>query len=793
MTGIVERMDDNEVVDLKGYLIDGIETGLFEEMTGGKVVWRGYYRNGERYSEVVKSRRGGRWYVERRVGSGEVLSIAEYDEGLHDKNGMCWEYENGKWVGEWVYENGVRVRCVREDRDGMMVAYDESGEKRVMEMNEWDGMRTRERLDTVMKEKNNDSMMEYDIETGREHGVWKKEEKCYVIKRGDEENRVVVADLKTHEMRVYDGDDWKENKQDGVDCIDLDVNGKRWEGGVKNGKPFGYGELYDEEGKKEYEGFMVDGVKNCKGIEYYSDIGKVEYKGSFCDDKRFGRGVLYDRNGIIEYNGLWKNDEPYSPHSNDSTIDNHTETVTISNGLFNNREPFIPSFYMQSLKRIVIGDRCFGKVRVFELDGLDELESVEIGQDSFRISDKERNDGSCQIVNCPKLKSIQIGDGSFQDYHSFELNNLPSLQSIFISDWCFEYAQSFSLTDLSQLQSLTLGYSAFKRVQSIVFENLPKLQSIQLGSGALDGDKRDDRTTISDEPYNFKNTLTMRNLPSLTEFKGYDCNFKYIGSVILENIPQLTSDGIYIGGYCFRYTYFLQSSNASALENCISFGDKSPSSTSYVIRNRIMLESIPLDVEDLWIGCFDTSGLTEFSFDTYLSLKSLVLGSNAFCYVTQFELNGLPSLQSIIFGKYSTCYTPSLSLTNLPQLQSIKFGYKSFNRVHTVVFENLPKLQSIQLSRCALFGDGRADRETIRNPPFNYRNTLTMRNLPSLTEFEGDDYNFKYIGSVILENIPQLSSDGIYFGGYCFRYTYSLQSSNAAALDSAIRSKSKYV
>ena len=141
------------------------------------------------------------------------------------------------------------------------------------------------------------------------------------------------------------------------------------------------------------------------------------------------------------------------------------------------------------------------------------------------------------------------------------------------------------------------------------------------------------------------------------------------------DIPQLSSNGIRFGDDCFYMTYSLQSSSthspisssfdASALENCISFGDKSRSSTSYVIRNRIMLESIPLDVEDLWIGCFDTSGLAEFSFDRYLSLKSLVLGSNTFWYVTQFELNGLPSLQSIIFGKYSTCYTPSLSLTSL--------------------------------------------------------------------------------------------------------------------------------
>ena len=41
--------------------------------------------------------------------------------------------------------------------------------------------------------------------------------------------------------------------------------------------------------------------------------------------------------------------------------------------------------------------------------------------------------------------------------------------------------------------------------------DLPKLQSIQLSAWALAGDERDDRTTISDEPYNYKNTLTMRS------------------------------------------------------------------------------------------------------------------------------------------------------------------------------------------------------------------------------------------------------------------------------------------
>ena len=41
--------------------------------------------------------------------------------------------------------------------------------------------------------------------------------------------------------------------------------------------------------------------------------------------------------------------------------------------------------------------------------------------------------------------------------------------------------------------------------------DLPKLQSIQLGDCTLNGNHRDDRKTIEDEPYNYKNTLTMRS------------------------------------------------------------------------------------------------------------------------------------------------------------------------------------------------------------------------------------------------------------------------------------------
>ena len=125
------------------------------------------------------------------------------------------------------------------------------------------------------------------------------------------------------------------------------------------------------------------------------------------------------------------------------------QSLVIGNGTFWE----ITSFELKlseliRLKRIVIGNNCFGKARVFELDGLSELNSVVIGEESFRISDSKRSDGSCRIANCPKLNSIQIGDNSFFDYYSFELSNLPSLQSIDIGQYCFYYTPSFSLTGL---------------------------------------------------------------------------------------------------------------------------------------------------------------------------------------------------------------------------------------------------------------------------------------------------------------------------------------------------------
>ena len=238
-------------------------------------------------------------------------------------------------------------------------------------------------------------------------------------------------------------------------CMDLDANGRRWEGGMMDGRPFGYGVLYDEEGRKEFEGIMSDSSRLCYGIEYYLDISQIKYVGDYYDNHRYGYGVLYDRNGHIEYDGIWNNDTPYTPSDNHDTIDTFSDTLWLSDYYSYNKEfLFIPSF-LCSLKQIMIGRCCFESLRSFELDGLSGLDSVVIGEKSFVCAltgddslNSKRDNGSCRIVNCPKLQSIDISAFAFSNYHSFEVENLPFLHFLSLGAHCFVHSSSFSLTSL---------------------------------------------------------------------------------------------------------------------------------------------------------------------------------------------------------------------------------------------------------------------------------------------------------------------------------------------------------
>ena len=89
------------------------------------------------------------------------------------------------------------------------------------------------------------------------------------------------------------------------------------------------------------------------------------------------------------------------------------------------------------LKSVTIGDYGFEYVNVFNITGLSELESVEIGMNSF--TKKKNGYGSdpnrhFYLKNCPKLKSLKMGRYSFSDYTVIEIENVDALEVIEIGD-----------------------------------------------------------------------------------------------------------------------------------------------------------------------------------------------------------------------------------------------------------------------------------------------------------------------------------------------------------------------
>ena len=100
---------------------------------------------------------------------------------------------------------------------------------------------------------------------------------------------------------------------------------------------------------------------------------------------------------------------------------------------------------LYNLESFEIGDHSFGSVKTFQIDGLNRLKTIKIGNNSFtkvnqtkwdKISYSEAvkrcsNLKSFYILNCKSLESIQIGECSYVDFAGdFELKNLPQLQSI---------------------------------------------------------------------------------------------------------------------------------------------------------------------------------------------------------------------------------------------------------------------------------------------------------------------------------------------------------------------------
>ena len=127
------------------------------------------------------------------------------------------------------------------------------------------------------------------------------------------------------------------------------------------------------------------------------------------------------------------------------------------------------------VESIEIGNDCFGSMQSFQIDGLDRLKCLKIGNNSFTQNKNSFGDDeskSFHILNCESLESIQIGPFSFSDYAGeFELKNLPQLQSIQIgtigsTSYNFYYS-SFVIRGINMILNIVMIRSSKSTIHYI--------------------------------------------------------------------------------------------------------------------------------------------------------------------------------------------------------------------------------------------------------------------------------------------------------------------------------------
>ena len=375
---------------------------------------------------------------EKRVVGGEEVEIVMY-QGKHCdeylvkevKSGRCSLFYKGILQFSWVENNGVRTggftvyemgKALRsEDWKGLAGKEHRSIDNRKNGLElviEGNGVVYRGGFDDVESMKREGRGMEFDEKSGRvlRCGVWKNDELFQIEKECESEDVMIeyaieegkenVSLLNRHP--VYEGgyvfdEEKREVLRNGYGCeIDINtgmaVREGTWERGVL------------KESVELFDGWYVKREGNEVLKEVHDEVLKVE------DLK------VEDLKVEIHNWNEWKN-----------VSERMTELVIPSNCCNETEWSVFDVSELKWLKSIAIGDECFENVNEVKLIGMNELERVVIGKNSFtKKKDSYGNDPNRHfyLKNCERLRELKIGGDSFSDYSVCEIESVPSLEVI---------------------------------------------------------------------------------------------------------------------------------------------------------------------------------------------------------------------------------------------------------------------------------------------------------------------------------------------------------------------------
>ena len=148
-------------------------------------------------------------------------------------------------------------------------------------------------------------------------------------------------------------------------------------------------------------------------------------------------------------------------------LDSSVQSITV-NGCDDYLSELLDLSRFGELVELKIGSNCFNYVSVMSISRLPKLKSVEIGEKSFQ---NESADSQLMVKNCPALVSLKIGNQSFKGFKRFNLSEVNGLKSIMVGDECFKECD-LVLKELKSVESVCVGSGSFEKSRHTVVESL---------------------------------------------------------------------------------------------------------------------------------------------------------------------------------------------------------------------------------------------------------------------------------------------------------------------------------
>ena len=146
-----------------------------------------------------------------------------------------------------------------------------------------------------------------------------------------------------------------------------------------------------------------------------------------------GAGVLYDRDEVVIHEGEWVNNRPLLTRveltDKNPVLHNRVEELIVKNNSCNGKEwKSLDLSLLSKLRKLTVGNECFKEVETVKVNGLNELESMVVGVNSFTFGNNKKT--SFEMKDCEKVKELIIGCTSFNIFGKFSLENTPSMERI---------------------------------------------------------------------------------------------------------------------------------------------------------------------------------------------------------------------------------------------------------------------------------------------------------------------------------------------------------------------------